>query len=127
MDTFANRLNEALNRRGVIPAELSRVTKIAEAQISSYRKGAYKAGQRNTEKIAAALMVPIPWLMGYTDDSPFEPVVLGTDITPEEKSLLENFRRLTIDNKNSIITLVNNLAAKSDNSAQAEKEKMASA
>ena len=66
--TFAGRLNEALKMKDMLPAELHRITKISEAQISAYRKGAYKASQRNIEKLANALDVSIPWLMGLIDD-----------------------------------------------------------
>ena len=68
MPTFKERLEEALSLRNISPAELSKLTGIGEGAISQYRKGAYKASQRNLEKIAAALKVPIPWLMGISDD-----------------------------------------------------------
>lgn len=67
MPTFASRLQEALDMRNLTPAELSKITGIGEGAISQYRKGVYKATQRNLEKIATALQVPIPWLMGLTD------------------------------------------------------------
>ena len=63
--------------------------------------------------------------MGYIDDSPFEPIVIGTNITTEEKSLLEKFRTLNCEDKRSIVNLVNRLA--NTTSAQAEKEKISSA
>lgn len=68
MATFAERLDEALRMRDTTPAELHRITKISEAQISAYRKGYYKANQRNVEKLANALNVSIPWLMGLIDN-----------------------------------------------------------
>jgi SOS-response transcriptional repressors (RecA-mediated autopeptidases) len=64
MSTFAERLNQALEMKNISPAELSRATGIGEGAISQYRKGAYKATQRNLDKIAKALAVSIPWLMG---------------------------------------------------------------
>lgn len=64
MATFQTRLEEALTMKEISPAELSRITGIGEGAISQYRKGAYKASQRNLEKIANALSVSIPWLMG---------------------------------------------------------------
>lgn len=67
MPTFSERLEEALIMRDMSPAELSRATGIGEGAISQYRKGAYKATQKNLEKIAHALNVPIPWLMGVMD------------------------------------------------------------
>ena len=66
--TFRSRLDEALKLRNKTPADLARETGISDGAISQYRKGAYKATQRNLEKIATALHVPIPWLMGISDD-----------------------------------------------------------
>lgn len=66
--TFQERLEEALILRQKTAADLSRETGISDGAISQYRKGAYKATQRNLEKIADALHVSIPWLMGISDD-----------------------------------------------------------
>ena len=82
MATFKERLEDALRLREMSPAELSKITGVGEGAISQYRKGAYKASQRNLEKIAKALRVSIPWLMGISDEinlpsavpSGFEPV-----------------------------------------------------
>lgn len=68
MPTFQERLEDGLLMRKMTPADLSKATQIGEGAISQYRKGAYKASQRNLEKIAKALHVSIPWLMGVTDD-----------------------------------------------------------
>lgn len=68
MPTFKERLEEALDMRNMTAAELSKVTGIGEGAISQYRKGAYKATQRNLEKISSALNVSISWLMGVSDD-----------------------------------------------------------
>ena len=67
MAKFSDRLEEALRMREMTPAELARKTGIGEGAISQYRKGAYKATQSNLEKIANALNVSIPWLMGAVD------------------------------------------------------------
>lgn len=69
MADFKDRLEEALFRKDMTPAELSRATGIGEGAISQYRKGSYKASQRNLERISSALGVPIPWLMGLDDES----------------------------------------------------------
>lgn len=68
MAEFKDRLNEALNIRNISPAELAHMTGVNEGAISQYRKGAYKASQRNLEKISNALHVSIPWLMGADVD-----------------------------------------------------------
>lgn len=76
MSSFMERLETALAMRETTPAELSKKTGIGEGAISQYRKGAYKASQRNLEKIARALQVSIPWLMGVSEElfTPLEPL-----------------------------------------------------
>lgn len=68
MERFCDRLNEAIERAELSPAELSRRTGIGEGAISCYRNGSYKAGQKNVQKLAVALGVSIPWLMGLDVD-----------------------------------------------------------
>ena len=68
MERFCDRLNEAIERAELSPAELSRRTGIGEGAISCYRNGTYKAGQKNVQKLAVALGVSIPWLMGLDVD-----------------------------------------------------------
>lgn len=63
--TFAERLEEALQKRDMKPAELSRRTGIPEGTISQYRKGAYVPKQTKLDKISKALNASIDWLMGY--------------------------------------------------------------
>lgn len=65
---FKDRLEQALQIRNMKPSELSKITGIGEGAISQYRKGGYKASQRNLEKISRALQFPIPWLMGISND-----------------------------------------------------------
>lgn len=119
MATFADRLNEALEKRNRMPADLSRITKISEAQISAYRKGYYKAGQRNLEKIANALNVPIPWLMGFVDDNPFEININDRVLTAKELSLLSRFRMLDDEDKGEVSGFINGLLC---NKKYTEKE-----
>lgn len=75
MSSFRSRLEEALSMRNMTAAELSRRTGIGEGAISQYRKGAYEATQKNLEKMAAALGVSIPWLMGAIDAVPAQPTI----------------------------------------------------
>ena len=67
MASFNERLEEALVMRDMKPSDLARITGIGEGSISQWRKGAYKASQRNLDIISEALRVPIPWLMGVVD------------------------------------------------------------
>lgn len=90
MATFKERLEEALIMRDMKPSELARKTGIGEGAISQYRKGAYKATQSNLEKISHALSVPIPWLIGVTDELSTEneeTVVLSSDLADLDAQL----------------------------------------
>ena len=73
MPEFKERLDEAMRIRDISAAELSRISKVNEGAISQYRAGKYKASQRSLDKLARALNVSIPWLMGadvpMTDES----------------------------------------------------------
>lgn len=69
MATFRDRLELALANSGLSAADLSRITGINEGAISQYRKGAYKASQPTLEKLASALSVSIPWLMGIEEEN----------------------------------------------------------
>lgn len=64
MAEFKDRLKEAMQKKDMSAAELSRAAHVNEGAISQYLKGAYKANQKTLEKLAAALNVSIPWLMG---------------------------------------------------------------
>ena len=85
MNTFRDRLEQALKMRDMTPAELSRATGIKESAISQYRRGAYKATQKNLELIANALNVSIPWLMGISDN-----------ITPRKDNYSVSAKALTL-------------------------------
>lgn len=63
--TFQNRLKWAMNEKGIKAVDLSKRSGISESMISCYRAGRYEATQVNLQKLAEALDVSIPWLMGY--------------------------------------------------------------
>lgn len=89
MPEFSERLEMALTMRDMSPAELSKRTGIGEGAISQYRKGIYKASQRNLEKISKALMVSIPFLMGISDEYMFgnSGVPVGFEPLPETEKV----------------------------------------
>ena len=63
--TFAERLSEALQIKGVRQADLSFVTKIPKSAISQYISGAFEPKQDRIHLIAQALDVSEMWLCGY--------------------------------------------------------------
>lgn len=89
MGEFKDRLDEAMSIRNITAAELSRIAHVNEGAISQYRSGAYKASQRSLDKLARALRVSIPWLMGA--DVPMEETnhPLPTNATPIDFSHLK--------------------------------------
>jgi len=64
-ESFKNRLNQALEIRGMKPVELSNRTGLSKARISQYTNGVYEAKQKALYLIARALNVSEAWLMGY--------------------------------------------------------------
>lgn len=64
MASFAERLQQALQIKGMSAAQLSRKLNIDEGTISNYKKGKYEPKQRRTQAIANALNISIDWLMG---------------------------------------------------------------
>lgn len=65
MNSFQDRLNEALLNRGISKAELAKRTGIGRNSITDYTKGKYEAKQDNVLSIANALDVNPAWLLGY--------------------------------------------------------------
>ena len=86
MPEFKERLDEAMRIRDISAAELSRISKVNEGAISQYRAGKYKASQRSLDKLARALNVSIPWLMGADvpmTDEPAAPSLPSPTITED--------------------------------------------
>ena len=86
MPEFKERLDEAMRIREISAAELSRISKVNEGAISQYRAGKYKASQRSLDKLARALNVSIPWLMGADvpmTDEPTAPTLPSPTITED--------------------------------------------
>lgn len=70
MKSISERMKEALELRNMKQADLVEATGIGKSSISTYLSGDYEPKQRNIYKIAKALDVSEPWLMGY--DVPME-------------------------------------------------------
>lgn len=79
---FSERLKQGMKEKGLKAAELSRLSGVSESMISSYRAGRFEAAQTNLQKIAEALDVSIPWLMGY-------PVPMGRYNVPRPTGKVE--------------------------------------
>lgn len=70
MDSFSNRLREAMTLRNIKSAELAEKSNIPKSAISQYLSGQYEAKQKSIFKLAKALNVSESWLMGL--DTPMD-------------------------------------------------------
>lgn len=78
MESFATRLNKAMNMRNITITRLAELTGIDKSKISSYLTGRYKAKQDGVFLLAKALNVSEPWLLGYDESSSAVVLVYGT-------------------------------------------------
>ena len=80
IETFQERLQEALQIRNMKPVELHEKTNISESLISKYLSGNAIARQRKIALISEALNVNPVWLMGY--DVPMEDHEIESNVFP---------------------------------------------
>lgn len=66
LETFAKRLEFALNFRGMKQVDLCAITDIPEIDMIQYLNGGYVPKRKELKRIAMALNVNEPWLMGWT-------------------------------------------------------------
>lgn len=108
MNSFAERLNEALKLRGLSQAELSRRTGIGRNSISDYLKSKYEAKQDNLFLLANALDVNEAWLMGL--DAEMEKNSIDSifkQLNKERQNNVMNFAKAQLTEQNKVITLNN--------------------
>lgn len=96
MATCKERLLQAMALRGMNQADLSRVSGLSTASINQYVKGVYIPKQKALYKLAVALDVSIPWLMGH--DVPMETDSTNqsaiSDINFQTEHILKNLAQL---------------------------------
>lgn len=107
VSTFAERLNIALEKRNITPAELAKKLNISEATISNYRKGKYEPKQRRLDQISQILNVNIPWLMGA--DIPFS-ARINIEKKTEPHPLLQIFYNLNYAGQQKLMEYAQDLA-----------------
>lgn len=109
--TFADRLKKGMNEKGIKAADLSRRSGVSESMISNYRAGRFEAAQVNLQKLAEALDVSIPWLMGY--DVPMGKYEFN-ETQNKKNEIAEKLETLTPEQREVVETLIDTLL-KSDN------------
>ena len=92
--TFAQRMKEAMDIRGMIQQDVADLTNVHRANISQYVNGKRVPKSDNLYQLAKALNVSETWLLGY--DVPMERETIGTNdltiVNGEEQILIELFR-----------------------------------
>jgi len=97
IDTFENRLKEAIHLRGLRAVDLSEKTGISKQRISQYTNGVYEAKQRALYLLAKELSVSEAWLMGY--DVPInrlDETLFHDKTVPQNKENMQDFYPLEI-------------------------------
>ena len=113
VDTFANRLQKAININNTRPIVLAKKTGIDKSQISNYLSGNYKASQKNVSLLAKELNVSEPWLMGY--DVPINEENKNTSFDELEVLFSANKDILTEDDRETIKFIINKRKKEIDN------------
>lgn len=99
-------------------AELSRLTGVKESDLSHYKKGDYEPASKNLEKIANALRVSIPWLMGYEVEME-EQTESKDEFRQEmfdEDHVLFDYTHLSDESKKTVRSIIDALKAQENNS-----------
>ncbi|MFI3140803.1 MAG: helix-turn-helix transcriptional regulator [Clostridia bacterium] len=150
MNIVAQRLQEALEIRGLKQADLVRLTSISKSLINNYVRGNSVPKIDKLYKISKALNVKITWLLG--DDTDMESLFIDLDnyiyendkedvwymletylsekypyltkLTKEEFALINNYRALTDKEKEMIEMLVKiaKMKQEDENSSQTQEE-----
>lgn len=96
MGEFSKRLVERMKELGLRQADLAEKTGISRSLISSYVIGRYEPKDENLQSLAKVLNCDALWLAGYD----------GIE-EDDEKAFLEKFRVLNVEDKRTILTLLN--------------------
>lgn len=86
MDSISKRLRIALDAAGLSQTELSKLSGINKASISTYLSGTYEPKQKNVFALAATLNVSPSWLMGLDVPMHEDTRHAPSDILPPPKT-----------------------------------------
>lgn len=103
IESFANRLQKAMNIRGIKASDLAKKAKIDKSLISNYLAGKYKAKQDKVAIISEVLNINPAWLMGF--DVPMDRKYNNT----LNNELSKKIESLNIEQKKAIINIIDNM------------------
>ncbi|MDK9364204.1 helix-turn-helix domain-containing protein [Lelliottia wanjuensis] len=92
---LADRLNELLRLKGINKMELAKIAEVSPQSVNGWFKRG-SISKASAIKIAAALDVSLSWLLGESEEP-------DTDLSSEEKRLLEVFNRLPPIERNNML------------------------
>lgn len=105
--TTSERIKEAMQRKKITQAELSRLTGIDKSSISLYLSGKYSPKGDKLYKLSIALGVSTAWLAGFnapmTEDKKTEPTADNGDKLTENMQKLVDFVKTVPDDKVDLI------------------------
>lgn len=95
----ARRLRQAMAEKNITASQLASRSGLSNASISQYYNGAHTPSDSAAEKMGKVLGVNPLWLMGFPTGSELEQSAPGSELTNDEKELIEMFRDLGGDRK----------------------------
>lgn len=95
----ARRLRQAMAEKKITASQLASRARLSNASISQYYNGAHTPNDSAAEKMGKVLGVNLLWLMGFPTGSEIEQSAPGSELTNDEKELIEMFRDLGGDRK----------------------------
>lgn len=117
-DTFANRLQKAINLSGLKPIEVANKAGLDKSLISCYLSGKYKAGEDNLTKLANVLNVSEAWLEGYDVD--MKNSIQMDNISPLDELLYSKAKDLSDEDKLVIMNVIDSIKKKIDEEEKGE-------
>lgn len=107
-ETCDKRIKMALIIRNMKQTELCKLANVPKSSLSLYLSGAYEPKQDRIYSMAKVLNVSEAWLMGYDVPMNKEQIDIKTELTisPEEKLMLELFRKVPEDKQQMVIQMV---------------------
>lgn len=105
VSTFASRLRELLDQKGLSQAQLSQLSGVSKSSITHYLKGDWEGKQDTVYALASAANVSEAWLMGY--DVPMEKSPCDALFqTAEDRIYQEEFGALSREEKELALNVV---------------------
>lgn len=123
MNSFKERLREAIIAKNMSQSELSRLTGIGRNSISDYLKGKYEAKQDKIYIIAKVLNVSEAWLLGY-DVSSERPTDEERHLNQNEQIIAAHIKDdVTDEEMKEIVNFIEYIKSKRNTNSNSDKKR----